>query len=197
MIKKIGNLLTALGSYASLGGLYFTVRPKTLPYTTFEDFLILASLILISIHIGFEVYRLFKRAPINLKTERSIEVYMRRWVKLAGRTSILARDMSWVEEEMENILNELASHNNLTIFMESENDLAVRLRGRGAEVLYYKRLKFLPFTRFAMTNEGRGDARVAIGFKGHAGLGVHEYTTGHPVFHLCSDIIQLLRVKAP
>jgi hypothetical protein len=46
---------------------------------------------------------------MKLKTEKSIEKYMRAWVKLAGRTSILARDMSWVEEEMENILNELAS----------------------------------------------------------------------------------------
>jgi hypothetical protein len=195
MFKSIGNLVSALGSYASLAGLYCTVRPSTLPYTTFEDFLILLSIILAVFHIVFEVFSILKDAPMRLKTEKSIEQYMRGWVKLAGRTSILARDMSWVEEEMEIILNELASRNNLTIFMESQNSLAVRLKKRGAEVLYYEGLQFLPFTRFAMTNEGRGDARVALGFKGEAGLGVHEYTIGHPVFHLCSDIINLLRVK--
>lgn len=193
MLKSVGSLITAIGSYASLAGLWFTVRaPGTHPW---EIILISSSAVLAIIHIGFVIYADWQMAPVILENDKDIQDYMRKWTRMDGRTSVLSRDMSWARNDVKQILTELASRSNLTVFMQSKTSLAKRLKKDGAEVLFYGQRKFKPMTWFAFTNEGRSDARVAIGFKNSAGdLRVEEYEYGDPAFYLANDIVSLLRI---
>jgi hypothetical protein len=188
------NLLSALGSYASLAGLYYAVRPPGLPFSTIEEFLIVASIVLVVTHLAFETNAIIKSRPVLLKSEDDVKSYMSAQIKMgAGRTSILSRDLSWVDDDIEKILFELARHSNLTIFMESENAVSARLHSAGAEIFTYKTANF-PITRFIITNEGRADARVALGARDrHGYLELHEYSVGDSVFHMCADIAELIR----
>jgi len=191
------NLISAIGSYASLAGLYYSVRPAG-SLTVVEQFLLIASVVLAAAHIFFEIAAFRKTVPRALKSDAHIKEYMERftqtWSDGGGRTSILARDMSWVDPETEELLIKLARHGNLTLFMEKPNEFASKLRSRGAEIIYYENSGLAPATRFAITNEGRIDAQVVIGLKNSKGhLEVREYTHEHTVFYLCSDIVKLLR----
>lgn len=187
------NLLSALGSYASLAGLYYTLRPSYLPLTTVEELLVVTSVILIAVHLALEIVGILRSRPKLLKTDADMKAYMNDWIKMAGRTSILSRDLSWVDIDMERILTELAVHSNLTIFMERENLVSMRLRSAGAEIFTYESATF-PSARFAITNEGRSDARVALGAKNRNGhLEVREYAVGDAAFHMCADIVGLIR----
>jgi hypothetical protein len=81
--------------------------------------------------------------------------------------------------------------------MEHETALSKRLIKAGAEVFYYGILDFLPETRFTIINDGRVDARVAIGFKNNNGHHeIREFHKGHPIFALTSDIVGALRKTA-
>jgi hypothetical protein len=187
------NLLSALGSYASLAGLYYTVRPSGLPFTIVEEFLIVSSTILVAVHLAFEVSTMIKSWPRLFKSDADAKAYMNNWIKMGGRTSILSRDLSWVDDGVEKILLELARHSNLTILMEKENAVATRLHTAGAEIFLYEGSHF-PSTRFAITNEGRADARVALGAINKNGyLEVREYSVGNATFHMCADIVALIR----
>lgn len=189
------NLLSAIGSYASLGGLYYTVRPPGLALGVAEQFLLVLSLFLILAHLGIEVSAIWKARTQVLRTDADVKSFMRSRMSLPGRTVLLSRDISWVDAEMEIMLGELAGRGNLSIFMEKENVLGARMRNAGADIHYYEHFRFLPATRFAITNEGRADARVVMGSKTAHGLEIKEYTSGHPVFHLCCDVVSLLRTR--
>lgn len=191
------NLLSAVGSYASLFGLYYSVRPSS-PFTTVEQFLLTVSIILVAIHVALDIAAYYKTLPKSLRSDADIKQYMERftqgWKDGGGRTSILARDMSWVDDETEELLCKLARFQNLTLFMEGPNEFAAKLHSQGAEVIFYSNSGLTPATRFAVTNEGRADAQVVIGFKNSKGhLQIEEYRREHMIFHLCSDIVRLLR----
>ncbi|WP_316164743.1 MULTISPECIES: hypothetical protein [unclassified Bradyrhizobium] len=195
--EDVRNLLSAVGSYASLVGLYYTVRPSG-SFTLLEQVLLLFSVSLAGIHLFFEIMAMRNSMPQTLRSDLDIKNYMERFTHThghsGGRTSILARDMSWVDPEMEQLLTELAQNRNLTLFMESPNFLSNKLRSQGADIIYYHEAGLAPSTRFAITNEGRADAQVSIGLKNKKGhLEVQEYSREHTIFYLCSDIVKALR----
>lgn len=191
------NLLSAIGSYASLAGLYYSIRPAS-TLSTAEISLLVISAVLVVTHISFEISAFRRGRPKSLRNDADIKHYMEKftqgWRDGGGRTSVLARDMSWVDDETAELLIKLARHRNLTLFMAEPNNFATRLNSQGAEIIFYRAPGFSPLTRFAITNEGRADAQVVIGFKNQKGhLEIQEYTHEHTIFYLCSDIIALLR----
>jgi len=189
------NVLFALGSYASLAGLYYTVRPSGLAYTLAEELLLISSVILALVHLGYEIVFITKNRPKRLDNDREVTAYMQSWVSGNGRTSVLAGDMSWVHDTaIKHLLEDMAKNSNLTLFMSRETELSRHLQTQGAEVFYYGRYHLAPTTRFAITNEGRADARAVLGTRDSKGrLEVNEYVPGQPAFHLCSDVVTALR----
>lgn len=72
----------------------------------------------------------------------------------------------------------------------------MRLRAAGAEIHTCNTAHF-PVTRFFITNEGRADARVALGVRNkHGFLELREYAVGDSEFHACADIAELIRLRA-
>ncbi|HEY1475432.1 MAG TPA: hypothetical protein VGF53_15260 [Pseudolabrys sp.] len=101
------NLISAIGSYASLVGLYLAIRPPQAPLSSPEDFLIACSLLFIAWHLYLEIRSLMVDRPKIYRDDNGTMQFMKAWISSGGRATVLSRDMSWVNSEIEEILKNL------------------------------------------------------------------------------------------
>lgn len=189
------QVLSILGSLASLVGLYFTIIPDNHKMSHWE-FALIASFVLLSVLSGYVEYRRWMRTrPVVCKTKPEIRSYMYRWIKDHGRTVIFTRDMSWVKDvEMHEMLRDKARSNELTLVLQKPITLSSELERCGAEVITYEDLNVVPTIRFTIVNEGRVDAKVAIAHPDEEAHRIYEYKMGaHPIFHMAHDLVSMLR----
>ena len=81
--------------------------------------------------------------------------------------------------------------------MQKETVLSNKLQEAGAEIFYYQELGIIPEARFSVINDGRIDARCAIGVKNELReQEVRVFYKGHPIFALTNDILSVLKRTA-
>jgi hypothetical protein len=88
-----------------------------------------------------------------------------------------------------------AGRGDLKIFMQATNDHAKALIDAGASIIFYGPLDFVPESRFTIINEGRMDAKVAIGISDRDGrYNIYRFQRGQDLlFNVASDLAILMQ----
>src|SRR5438093_669239 len=92
------QLFGVIGSYASLLGVVYAVKPPGQDLSAFHRGLIIASTILALISVVLAVYEYWSTAPKRYTTPVAIRDYMYRWINSQGRVAIFSHDMGWVTD---------------------------------------------------------------------------------------------------
>lgn len=93
-------------------------------------------------------------------TDQEIKSAMKDIIKMQGKICIMSRDLSWVDDDMEECI--LSKKDSMLIFAENENGIAQKLQNSGVTVHYYGKLDFQPKTRFTIVRYNRNNPQVAI-----------------------------------
>lgn len=94
------------------------------------------------------------------KSDKEIKDTMQALIKTQGKICIVSRDLSWVDEDIEQSI--IKKGNNIRIFAEHEIELTKRLENSGVEMRYYGALGFNPISRFTVIRYNRDTRQVAI-----------------------------------
>ena len=188
------ELLSVLGSVASLVSLALVMRPANIPLTAGEavGFAIAGGLLILFAVVRLREY--FKLKPKACRTPEDIKEYMYRWISKGGRVGIFSRDMSWVDNaKMNELLRQKARGHELILCLPRAIPLSDQLASYGAEVFVYPELDMVPSARFTIINLGRHDAQVAIGRRIKDVHTIQEASAGHdPLFAVADDLINVI-----
>jgi hypothetical protein len=136
--------------------------------------------------------------PFNKSDTNAKNKYLINWLNKSGRCFILARDISWADNpDIENCLSEKASRNEITIFMEKENDISRKLVAKGADVRYYGKLNYVFKNRFIISHWGTDVSRVttySIQEDVHIN---HVYDSTHRIFRFIMETAEYLDTIIP
>lgn len=196
----IVQILSTLGSYASLLSLILVIRDPSRSLGASHVFLFAFATALLLTALGTEVYRWRKSQPRRCHSPRQIRDYMYKWISSAGRVAIFSHDMSWVNDnEMRNLLRQKAQASELRLCLPGNIALADDLRAEGAHVCVYPQLQYVPLSRFTIINLGRMDAQVAVGRNISGTHVIEEFSAGtHPVFAVANDLVEVItRISHP
>ncbi|WP_156360297.1 hypothetical protein [Sphingomonas sp. Leaf226] len=193
MTKIFITIVVQISAYASILGLYLTVKPLSEPRPGSHWFFLGCGLVL-------AIYLLFKEVKDQLSvktkifdTEIGIKNYMCKWISSPGRTLVFSRDLSWGSEPgtKSTLLNK-SKRSELTIFIEKETALSAELSKAGATIQLYGPTGFIPESRFTIVGAGKQGARVAVGLLENGKHVVYQFESGkHPVFALAKDLALL------
>lgn len=152
-------------------------------------------ILLLLVPLILSVIEWVRKTPKKYKSPKEIEKYMKDILKKEGRTVVFTRDMTWAKPEIENIMIDKSLSKELTIIMPAINDLALKLKEKGAEVYEYPKLNFTPKSRFTIVYYGKPESLMAIGMKdennNHC---ISEYRNGHDTqFHLAEDLVSIIK----
>jgi len=101
--------------------------------------------------------------------------------------------MSWVDDQMRQLLNTKAENGELIICLPRHIGLTNDLWNRGAEVVAYGRLDS-PSSRFTIIDYNRSGSRVAVGRRRGSLHVIEEFSADdHPAFHMALDLVRLVR----
>ncbi|AZQ57896.1 hypothetical protein EJ994_03400 [Maribacter sp. MJ134] len=195
----IKNILSQVGSIASLFGLIFTLKSDQQTFGGLEWFLLFASFFLCFVSIYLLVIEYTSNKPQVYKNKSDIRDYMFDWIKNGGRVVIFTRDMSWVnDDEMKNLLRNKSRNRECIICMPKKIDKAVELENEGAIIIEYPSLDYTPLSRFTIINYGRDDAKIAVGKSIDSGKHlIEEFGNGeHPFFQVANDLVRILEKSA-
>jgi len=190
----IVQILSILGSSASLISLVFFFHPTGQSFTATEGILLGVGIMLTALAVALEVKRYIATQPKTFKTKKTIRDYMFRWIESGGKVCIFSNDLSWVDDdEMVSMLKQKAGKDELQICVPVMVPIAETLKTAGATILTYSPLKVVPQSRFTIINCGRMDAQVAVGRRVNGEHVVEEFGAGdHPVFAVASDLVELV-----
>lgn len=113
--------------------------------------------------IMFLIWAETKNDRINeivCKNDEEIKESMKKIITTNGQICIMSRDLTWVDEDIEACLAKKGD--SALIFAEHESELTRRLCSRGVNFQYYKKLGFVPKTRFTAVRYNRNNPQVAI-----------------------------------
>jgi len=187
------KLATWLGFLVSLLGLFISVAPPSKDLAWWQVTLVALSL---GLFIYFMVDDLRRLNQKRLKTESDVNRYMHNWLSKGGRATIFTNDMTWADQDqtIQELLLDKASRRELTICMPEPTELAIACRRKGAVVLTYQQLQYVPRSRFTIIRDGRMDARIAVGMTTEGVHCVEEYQMGeHAVFAIANDLVEFTR----
>ncbi len=185
--------ISQFASYASIFGLYLTIRPFTAERPPSEWFIFAVATVFAVFSIGYSLYEHFRNAPKKCKDHHDVERFMGAWVDTPGTVSIFSRDMTWANKDwIVAILEKKASASELVLHLQSETTNSKRLQAAGAKVHYYGDIDYVPGSRFTMVRYGRNDACLAIGTSVDAHT-IYKFRNGHPLFALARDLTEVIR----
>ncbi|MFN8712730.1 MAG: hypothetical protein ACK5Z2_07740 [Bacteroidota bacterium] len=117
----ITNILSQIGSIASLIGLLFTIKNPDSSFNGWQWFLLFLSIVLFLVAVILVVWEYVAKKPMILKNSKGIRDYMYNWIENGGRTVIFTRDLSWVsDDQMKDMLNNKARRGELTICLPTQ-----------------------------------------------------------------------------
>lgn len=119
------------------------------------------------------------------KNQEEIEGAMKYLVKSQGKTCIMSRDLSWVNDEIKKIL--IKKNKNARVFAQEETELTKELISKGVEVHYYGVYGFEPKTRFTIIRYNRDDKQVAIAKTSDA---IKKENFEHKIYQTKNETIQ-------
>ena len=195
MKSLIKNLFAYLGTVASITGLFFSLKNPDKQLNGWHWTLIILSIGLFILTMIFMIQDFYLNRPKLCKNEREIRDYMYRWISNGGRVVIFTRDMSWVsDQEMIDMLNNKARRNELSICLPNKIPFVNDLEKEGASIIEYPNLNYTPRSRFTIINDGRNDAKVAVGKRVAENKHIiEEFSIGeHPYFNVANDLIRIL-----
>ena len=190
----IVQILSILGSSASLLGLVFVFHPSGQSFTASEGILLGFGIVLTLLAVVLEIKQYISSFPKTFKTKQQIRDYMFRWIENGGKVCIFSNDLSWVEDDqMVAMLKGKAGRDELQICVPAIIPIAETLKECGATILTYAPLKVIPQSRFTIVNCGRMDSQVAVGRRLDGQHVVEEFGAGdHPVFAVASDLVEIV-----
>jgi hypothetical protein len=191
----IKNILSQIGSIASLCGLIFTLKTQNETFSGWQWFLVFISILLFLISIYLIVSEYLSNKPKVYTKKSDIRDYMYNWIKNGGRVVIFTRDMSWVNDDaMKNLLRNKSRSKECIICMPKKIDKVVEFEKEGATVIEYPSLDYTPLSRFTIINYGRDDAKIAVGKSIESGKHlIEEFGNGeHPYFQVANDLVRIL-----
>jgi hypothetical protein len=189
------NILSHIGSLASLIGLLFTIKNPNSSFNGWQWLLLFLAITFFVVFIGVIIWEYITKKPLIFKNAKGIRDYMYKWIENGGRTVIFTRDLSWVSDDaMKDMLNNKARRGELTICMPNKISKVEEFEKSGATIVVYSSLNYTPLSRFTITNYGRDDAKVAVGKSMSSGNHLIEvYGNGeHPYFQVANDLINII-----
>ncbi|WP_125477252.1 hypothetical protein [Paenibacillus sp. LK1] len=182
------------GTFASLIGLVFTIKPEG--KLTTPGIVVLMCLCFLSLVLAiYEEIKLYKSKKGKVySSKESVRNYMYKWISQEGVTFIFSRDLSWVsDEEMKNLFRNKARSRELKLCVSESIPFVSELAELGAEIHTYKQLDYTLKTRFTFVRVGRLDSKVAIGRDVNGNHYIEEFkATDEPVFSIASDLMEVL-----
>ena len=188
------QLLFTLGSFASLFGLIFLLRPLGEPLTPLQGLLLGIGICALFAAVGIQIWHYLKTKPKSMTKESQIRDFMYKWITRGGRVAILSNDMSWVnDDEMKDLLRSKAHRDELCLCLPKEISLSYELKSEGAQVYTYPELGYVPQSRFTIINKGRMDAQVAVGRRCGEKHVIEQFPLGgHPIFSVADDLVNII-----
>jgi hypothetical protein len=188
----ITRILSGWGSFASIVGLIFTLQ---IDIPAWGYGLIALGIFLLGLQTFLEISEYRKSKPKFCRTAAKANRFLKDWIDRPGRVLVFTRDMSWAEGDILTTLQNKAARRELTVFMQGTNAHARSLEDAGATVYFYGPLAFVPESRFTIINEGRMDAKVAIGISDTGGsYRIYRFQKGHDLlFNVASDLANLMQ----
>lgn len=184
-----------VATLTSVVGFAWTVWPKALE--PWQLVVVTLTCILFSASMLFDLKEHLRRRPKRFRKQEAIVAYMKKWLSVESRAVVFSRDLSWVDADVKQLLLRKAARDELTICVPTPNALALELQGAGATIVAYTKLKYVPKSRFTIVNDGRSDARVAIGKQVSGVHVVEEFEQGeHPVVDVIQDLVEFARRAA-
>jgi hypothetical protein len=194
------QVVASIGTYASLVGLVYSVKPAREGFSDIEKLGLLAGTVLMLLDVGLALReystRAERRFPAAADQRKRIRDFMFNWIGNAGRCVVFTRDLSWVEPhdvELVRRLHDKCLRRELTVVLPEHTSFTRELEGRGAEVVTYPALHYTIQSRFTLVDFGRAGARIAVG---HGANGTHIIRiadSADPAFYLAEDLVELMR----
>jgi hypothetical protein len=194
ILKIISTIFLQAATYASLIGLYFTIIPLGQPRAEWHWIIIILSTFAALALTWREIRDIIREGPKTYKSKEKINRYMCRWVSSGGRVVIFSRDLSWAgEEEVRDVLARKAERGDLTVCIENDIQLTSYLKTRGARIVTYGGLGFVPKSRFTIIDFEKEGARVAVGVHENGSHIIQEFRSGaHPFFAVAEDMVRFM-----
>lgn len=194
------RLLSVIGSFASMLGLYFYIYNVTKITPLINRSLLAFGVITFISAIIFIVKDHNKNSPKRIKKNK-IRDYMFKWISNGSKVVIFTRDISWVKDDdaaMIRLLERKAEDDELCICVpkitRNRKAFLDSLRRKGAKICDYPKLNYTPESRFTIVNDERMDSRVAVGTAGDGVIIVQEFKKGgHPFFHVAEDLSLIIK----
>jgi hypothetical protein len=188
------QIITTIGSFASLMGLIFIILPSGQRLTGLQGFLLGVGMVFFVVTILFMIVMGRKSRIFRVRKEARIRKYMFKWISQDGRAVIFSRNLSWVrDEQMKDLLRRKAERNELTVCLPNRIQLLEDLEQAGAEICIYPELGYVPAASFTIVRQGRMDSRVAVGRMIKNKHVIEEFGVGeHPVFHVANDLTSII-----
>ncbi len=190
----IKEVLSVLGSAASLVALALYFRPSKTPLSVWEAMAWFLALALLIIFLIIRIKDHIRSAPRTYRSPHEIRSFMKSWIGRGARVAIFSRDMSWVDEdEIHELLRAKARKNELVLCLPHEIPLSTELRSFGAEVHLYPELDIVPASRFTIINVGKHDSEVAIGRSINGVHTIQQARIGHdPLYAVAADLVAIV-----
>ncbi|MGE0282537.1 MAG: hypothetical protein AB7P20_18265 [Rhizobiaceae bacterium] len=193
MAKTLGLALTQVASFCSVLGVYLTITPANDARPWWHWIVIALGVTLTAFIVFLEIREQKRHGTKTFKSKTKINKYMYDWVSNSGRALIFSRDMSWVNDEIMQLLLTKARHKELTICLEHPIEISDRLKNEGATIITYGNLGHVPRSRFTIVDFERDGARVAVGVGTRRGHLIQEFDMGaHPYFAVAEDLVKFL-----
>ncbi len=184
------------GTYLTLWGVIISLKQKEMGFDSWH-------IILLSVGLVFFLYICYERIisdkTLRYKKKKSnwqakVKEYMYSWIKNGNRVAIYSHDLSWVDENMKQLLCQKANKNELLICLPEYNELTTELESKGAEILTYGDKDYMPDSRFTIVNYGTGTPSVAIAHFNKEEHVIEECSAGdHPAVFVASDLVSMIK----
>lgn len=193
MTRILATTIVQLSAYASIVGLYLTVKPLSEPRPLGHWIAILVFGVLAFSLLYREIRDQLSVRTKTFSSDRGIKNYMCKWISSPGRTVVFSRDLSWGSEgKTREILLRKSKRSELTIFLEAPTPLSDELKKAGANIQVYGQTGFVPESRFTIVGSDKQGARVAVGLLENGKHVVYQFESGqHPIFALAKDLTKL------
>lgn len=193
-MKIAVQVVTVVGSFASIMGVVFLMRTPDEPWTLLQAGLLAAASLLLVIAVVLIVRNYLETRPKSMPIGSKVSEYMYDWIDQGGAVAILTRDMSWVNNKrLKDLLRTKAQRGELFLCLPNEIELSRELSQLGAKVYTFSELQYTTKSRFTIINKDRMDAQLAVGLSRRQRHFIEEFSQGeHPVFTIADDLINLI-----
>jgi hypothetical protein len=188
MAMFFGRVVSNLSSLITMF-VFLTAMPN--PHAPWRIVLVtlVAAVVVVTITADARV-TMRSRAHVFDPNSPKIAAYMISWIKRGGRTAVVSRNLSWVDDAAKEVLETKAKSGDLALYVPKTTDLTTELAGLGATVCAHDGDACR--SRFTIVNVGRGDARVAVGATADGKHVITEHGPGDPVLVMAHDLLDRL-----